>query len=97
MPINFKIQKTRIALFLFGALKPGEGLLKQRKKNKWILFKLQAFDAPTRLTPTPKTFHALFNVFNDKKSFTYHFYLAGIFQLFSFHSHMFNIIHHRCK
>ena len=26
-------------------------------------------------------FHALFNVFNDKKSFLYHFHLDGIVQL----------------
>ena len=26
-------------------------------------------------------FHALFNVFNGKKSFIYHFHLAGIVQL----------------
>ena len=29
----------------------------------------------------PSPFHALFNVFNDKKSFIYHFHLAGIVQL----------------
>ena len=29
----------------------------------------------------PSPFLALFNVFNDKKSFIYHFYLAGVVQL----------------
>ena len=33
-------------------------------------------------------FHALFNVFNDKKSFIYHFHLVGIVQLL----HIFSLL-----
>ena len=35
----------------------------------------------------PSPFHTLFNVFNVKKSFIYHFHLAGIVQL----SHIFSL------
>ena len=37
--------------------------------------------------PTP--FHALFNVFNDKKSFIYHFHLARIVKLL----HIFSLLY----
>ena len=37
----------------------------------------------------PSPFLALFNVFNDKKSFIYHFYLGGIVQLL----HIFSLLY----
>ena len=45
----------------------------------------------------PSPFLALFNVFNDKKSFIYHFYLAGIVQLLHIFSLLYTINAMQCN
>ena len=49
-PLNFMFDFIPLHLTFqgdVGALKPEKSLSKQRNKNKWILFKIQAFDAST--------------------------------------------------